>query len=109
MLGQAVWRSIAQTSRRVSQADPLAASLGCVLLGALFGGLSGLTLPHRIVPAHRMPGISVLVAPLVTGTLMHLYSRWRRRSRRDPPWLATFSGGYLFAFVFAIVRVAMVR
>jgi len=35
MLGQGTWRSIAQTTRSSSQADSLAASLGCVLLGAV--------------------------------------------------------------------------
>src|SRR5512133_3491351 len=89
MLAVGLWRTLANTTRRVSQADPLAALIGCILLGALFGGLSGLVIPHRIVRAPPIPGMSVLVAPVVTGTLMHAYGRWRRRSGRETSWLTT--------------------
>ena len=109
MFAVGVWRSITQTTRLVSNAEPLTALIGCVLLGAFFGGLSGLAIPHRIVRAPPVPGLSVVVAPLVTATLMELYGRWRQRSGRERPWLATFSGGGMFAFVFAFVRLLIVH
>ena len=109
MLAGGLWRTLADTTRRVSQADPFAALLGFILLGAFFGGLSGLAIPHRIVRAPPIPGMSVLVAPVVTGALMHAYGRWRRQSGRETSWLTTFSGGVIFAFAFAIVRLRIVH
>jgi hypothetical protein len=109
MLAQGAWRSLANTTRHIGQADPFLALLGCILLGAVLGGLSGLVLPHRIVRAPPLPGLSVLAAPIVTGTLMDLYGRRLRRSGRKPSWLTTFSGGGTFAFVFAIVRLLLVH
>ena len=109
MLAQGAWRSVVHLTRRVSRADPLAALLGCVMLGALFGGLSGLAFPHTIVPAPRIPGLSIVVAPIITGIVMHVYGSWRRRARREPSWLASFAGGGMFAFVFAFVRFTIVH
>ena len=109
MVADGGWRSLSHIARRVSQADPFAALLGCIVLGAIFGGLSGLVLPHRLVRTPPIPGLSVLVAPFVAGTLMHLYGRWLRRSRREPTWLTTFPGGGIFAFAFAIVRLLLVQ
>ena len=65
VLGQGTWRSIAQTTRSDSQADSLAAPLGCVLLGALFGGLTRADPAIASFPHIRFPDSVCLLRNLL--------------------------------------------
>jgi hypothetical protein len=80
------------------------AGVGYVILGAAAGLLTLVVLPERILPPPRMPGLSLILAPVATGAVMHAYGRWRRARGSDPTHLATFWGGALFAFAMACPR-----
>lgn len=64
--------------------------------------------PERLTPAGPLPGLSLVLAPLATGLVMHLYGQWRRGRGHDTTYLATFWGGSLLAFAMALTRFLMV-
>ncbi|MGC9971067.1 MAG: hypothetical protein ABSE56_10785 [Bryobacteraceae bacterium] len=103
------WKPIAHAFRRSRLANPVLAGIGILVLGAAAGFLTAWLLPHRLLPmTSSLRGISLLVAPLCTGWIMHLFGRWRRQRGGDPSLLATFWGGALFAFAMATVRWVLV-
>src|SRR6266446_4686935 len=83
---------------------------GDVLLQLLFeavgaaGGLSLFPFPSPLVHPSRRHGISVLVAPAVTGLVMHTLGTIRRRYGGALVRLDTFTYAFLFALGMALVR-----
>ena len=90
------------------RAHPAFGGLGLIVLGGIAGGLTTLVLPTRILGAPALPGASLVISPLLNGGLMHFYGSWRVQQRLERSLLATFWGGALFAFGFALVRLATV-
>jgi hypothetical protein len=74
----------------------------------LFGGFVGLfvsnMIPERILPTPSVRGISLFLSPLAAGLVMKWFGDWRRGQEHEPTMLATFWGGFLFAFSMALVR-----
>lgn len=96
----------ALTRRRRS--NPVLAAIGLVVLGSLIGLLVAWLFPERLLPALALPGASLVLSPLAAGLVMKVFGDWRKRRGGDPSALATFWGGALFAFSFALVRWLMV-
>jgi hypothetical protein len=108
-----VWDLLASSTRHAfgherRTARPELAALGFVLFGGLAGVVSALVRPGRVTPAGPLPGLSLVLAPLVTGLAMHFYGRWRRGRGYDTTYLATYWGGALLAFAMAFARFLMV-
>lgn len=89
--------------------NPLTASLGYAILGALAGGLSVLVFPHPLVQPSRLHGISLVVSPIVTGAIMSLIGSMLRHRGKKVIQLETFGYGFAFAFGMALVRFIFVR
>ena len=87
--------------------NPFLASAGCLILGALAGGIMLAAVPHRILPTPPVPGLSLLIAPLLNGLAMKSFGDWRRARGRPTTFLATFAGGAWFALAMAAVRLAI--
>lgn len=96
---------------------PLVACCGYLVLGALLGALSLWYWPARLLAPLRLPGLgvvmppglSVLVAPLVGGSVLHVWGRWRRSQGHATTNLATFWGAASLLFAYALVRVLWSR
>ena len=86
------------------KAHPLLAACGLLLLGGALGLGFALLLPHRLIPKSRLPGLSLVLAPLGVGLVMQGFGMWRRKRGGTPTCLATFWGGAIFAFSMALVR-----
>ncbi len=84
--------------------DPVLATLGYLLLGALLGGATLLVAPDRLLPVVARPGLSLFLAPLLAGVAMHFWGEFRRGRGHSPTNLATFWGGAAFAFAAALAR-----
>jgi hypothetical protein len=97
-------RPIADSVERRREANPFLAMIGLFLLGALVGLGFSLLVSERLLPRSPVPGISLTLAPIVVGTMMHLFGNWLRSRGRKPTLLATFWGGSVFAFAAALVR-----
>lgn len=87
--------------------DPVLASFGYLLLGAAVGGLTLLAAPERLIPLPAYaprPGLSLVIVPLLAGAAMHAWGSFRKARGHSPTNLATFWGGFAFAFAAALVR-----
>jgi len=90
---------------RWRQGSPAVSTIGLALFGGAAGLLSAWLFPHRLIAGRvALPGVSLLLAPLATGSVMHFLGKRLRRSGRSPSNLATFRGGSLFAFSMALIR-----
>ena len=79
-------------------------SVGQLLLGLAAGGSSLLVFHAPIFPRGPRPGLSLLLAPVVTAVLVDLLgSRWEVRKGWRPA-LFTLRAGAMFAFGMALVR-----
>ena len=84
--------------------SPGPGTAGLLLWGAAAGALSSWLVPHRLFARGLIPGLSMLLAPLLAGVVMHWFGIWRRAQGRAPSTLATYRGGALFAFAMALIR-----
>ena len=100
--------SIAHSSRPGRRANPFMAAMGLLLVGGFVGLVFSIVVPIRILGPSPMPGVSLVISPLLVGATMRAFGKWRRRHGGDPTVLATFWGGALFAFAIALTRLLMV-
>jgi hypothetical protein len=84
--------------------NPVLASAGYLLLGGAFGAGSVWLFPHRLTRPGPFPGISIVLAPVVSGFAMHAFGMYRRAHGHETTNLATFYGGAAFAFGASLVR-----
>jgi hypothetical protein len=101
------WESVAHTVRRRESANRIGALFGYALFGSLVGLVSVYLLPRPIVAPGGVPGVSLILVPVVVGVAMNEYGRFRRNRGIPTTHLATFSGGATFAFFTALVRFAL--
>lgn len=100
--------SVAKAFEVRREAGRLLAVCGLALLGGLVGLGWSLVMPYRVFHVPRLPGVSLVLAPLGVGALMHGFGRLRRRWGGNPTYMASFWGGGAFAFATALVRWLMV-
>jgi hypothetical protein len=99
------FEALAHSVRRGRFANPVLAGIGLVIIGAIAGSATCWLFPDPLLrPSPRLPGLSLVLAPLATGAAMHALGSWRRRQGGDPTLLATFWGGALFAFAMGAAR-----
>lgn len=103
------WESLGHAMRSTRKANPVLAILGWAIIGAICGAISAILLPQRLLPRSRIPGMSLAVAPLVTGGLMKMVGDRRREAGKDTTILATFWGGAIFAFALSVARALLAR
>ena len=91
------------------EARPWFGGVGYFLMGLLSGVVSVIVVRGRLIGPSIVPGLSLIVAPIVTGALMgSIGDVWRRRGGA-PPVLFTFRAGAIFAFGMALVRFLYLR
>ena len=83
------------------------AAFGYVVLGLILGWLSLLVFPSRLVPPSPVPGLSLVVPPILAGLGMWGIGWLRRRRGERVIRLDRFSFGFLFALSIAVVRFAL--
>ncbi len=88
---------------------PALAAFGYLLFGAAAGAASVWLVPQHIFPRGRRPDLSVLVAPLVGGIVMHGWGEFRRARGHDTSNLATFYGGAALLLGYSLVRLLLAR
>lgn len=90
---------------RLKQGSPALSVIVLACAGTAAGLVSSLLFPHRLIAAQvYLPGISVLIAPVVTGFAMKLVGERLRLVGQNPIGIATFRGGLIFAFCVALIR-----
>lgn len=97
-------RTIVMRLDRPPFQNPVVAAVGYTVLGVAAGGLSLIPFPDRFVHTSRIHGISLLVGPLITGSLMSLTGFLLRQRGKTVVQIESFSYGFAFAFGMALVR-----
>ena len=87
-----------------SQPRPEFAMLVYAFLGAIVGVASVRAFPHAIVRPSRFHGVSVLVAPVITGLVMAGIGMVLRRKGKKTTGIESFAYGFAFAFGMAAAR-----
>jgi hypothetical protein len=85
------------------------ACAGLLIAGAALGGVSFWVWPHRLVEPGPLPGISVIVSPIVNGLLTDAVGSFRANHGKRRTALGTFWGGACFALGMAAVRFALLQ
>jgi len=88
------------------RARRLPAAVGHVLMGMMAGAISLMVLRHQVLGHLGIPGISLILAPVGTGTLLELLGRWWVNRGNVRVALFSFWGGFCFALGMAVVRYA---
>jgi hypothetical protein len=115
VLGQLIvelgWRTLSggfEGHRARQRAHPALKVAALSIAGVVLGGLSGLLLPDQLFESQGIRGATMVVSPLITGSLMEVYGRWCDRRGRERSFFATFWGGAIFAFSLAATRFYLV-
>jgi len=80
------------------------AFVGFLLLGALMGFWSIFLFPRHFFHPLRIRGLSLIISPVATGSVMSLAGRIARKNKKRATLIETFSYGFAFAFGMALVR-----
>jgi hypothetical protein len=99
-----VFRGIARFFDGTDLENPTVAAIVYMLLGSFVGGLSLILFPHPIVHPSRLHGISLVIAPVLTGLLMSGVGSMLRSRGKKVIQLESFGYGFTFAFGMALVR-----
>lgn len=101
VLLQSGFETLAAPFQRKS--NPWLAAAGYTLYGAVVGALSIWLIPGNLVPpAWRLANL--IMAPLLAGSLLVLWSAWQARRHETALRYDRFLYGYLFAFALAVTR-----
>jgi len=104
-----VSRLLSGAFEALESATPAVATLIYTLLGVFAGGCSLLIFPHHLVHRLRVPGISLVVSPMLTGTALSLVGAFLRSRGKATTRIESFRYGFAFAFGMAIVRLLFAR
>ncbi len=108
-LGALILRGITEVFNTSEFKNPLVASIGYVFLGGLAGGLSLLFFPHPLVHPSKIPGLSVVISPILAGFGMSLVGSTLRKRNKNAMQIESFGYGFAFAFGMALVRFFFVK
>lgn len=86
--------------------NPILATFGYALYGAIAGGLSLWWHPAHFTKTLAIRIAVLVLAPIAAGLVMTLIGAWRRRRDQDLIRLDRFAYGYVFALAMAAVRFA---
>jgi hypothetical protein len=95
--------------RTLSKANPPLTILKFALWGIGLGVLSALIFPHALIRSSNLHGISLLISPIITGTVMGGIGRIVRQRGRTPVRIESFAYGFTFAFAMALIRYFLVH
>lgn len=103
-LAALVLRGVEEVLNTAEFKSPLLACIGYVFLGAMVGSLSLLLWPHPLVHHSRIPGLSVIISPVLTGLGMSFVGSTKRKQNKKVMQIESFGYGFAFAFGIALVR-----
>jgi len=103
-VGALILRGLAEVFDTSEFKNPLLACIGYVFLGGVTGCLSLLLFPHPLFHPSRIPGLSVILSPMLAGLGMWMVGVVLRKQNKKVMQIESFGYGFAFAFGMAIVR-----
>jgi len=104
-----VLRTIVWPFERSPFENPVLGALAYAGSGAAAGVLSLIPFPAHFVHSPRFHGISLLVAPLLTGLVMSTVGSFLRKKGKVVVRIESFGYGFVFAFGMALVRFLLAK
>jgi hypothetical protein len=95
------WRSVGESFKR--QPNPVLATIGHLILGAIAGGISLLIFPKSFVAAD-LKLLNLIATPLLAGVCMAIIGALLKRRGRTTLRIESFGYGFAFAFALNLVR-----
>jgi len=77
-------------------------------IGIIIGIISVILIPSQFIRLHTIPGLSMILVPILTGLSMKMWGIFRGKRGKDPIHLATFWGGAIFAFGTTLSRFILI-
>jgi hypothetical protein len=103
-VGALILRGLAEVFDTSEFKSPWLACIGYVFLGGVTGCLSLLLFPHPLFHPSRIPGLSVILSPVLAGLGMWMVGVGLRKQNKKVMQIESFGYGFAFAFGMAIVR-----
>src|SRR6266478_9228725 len=103
-IGALILRGVAVVFDTSEFKNPWLACIGYMFLGGVAGGLSLLFFPHPLVHPSRVPGLSVVISPVLAGLGMSLVGSTLRKRNKKAMQMESFGYGFAFALGMALVR-----
>jgi hypothetical protein len=107
--GALIWRGVAAVFDTSEFKSPLLACVGYVFLGGVTGGLSLLFFPHPLVHSSRVPGLSVIISPVLAGLGMSMVGSTLRKRNKETMQIESFGYGFTFALGMAVIRFFFIK
>lgn len=104
-----VLRSLGGLVGSLLESVPFVTGIGVVFLGIASGTISLHFFPHPLVHPAGIHGISLIISPLIAGSVMSLAGQFLRGRGKRTVQVETFGYGFAFAFSMAAVRLLFVR
>jgi hypothetical protein len=89
--------------------NPVLAYIVYMVLGGVAGGLSLLLFPFPLVHRSRLPGLSVIISPVLAGLGMSMVGSTLRKRDKKAMRIESFGYGFAFAFGMAVLRFLVIR
>jgi hypothetical protein len=101
LIGVTIFRGAFHPGKQTGNILGLLSSLS---VGLICGFFSYLIVPIPIFPKRFIHGISLLIFPILAGTSMHVWGKYRSSKGKISSPLSTFLGGAFFGFGYALLR-----
>jgi len=109
LLFAGAWEFLGHTFRKLPPLESFVAGFGWMVVAVACGAISVKIFPEPFFSARDFRGISLILAPLITGAVMKLLGDRRQEKGKPATLLATFWGGSAFAFVFSLTQFLLLR
>ena len=103
-VGALILRGLAEVFDTSEFKSPWMTCIGYMFLGGVTGCLSLLIFPHPLFHPARIPGLSVIVSPVLAGLGMWMVGVGFQKRHQKAMQIESFGYGFAFAFGMAIVR-----
>jgi hypothetical protein len=108
-IGALIIRAVGEVFDTSEFKNPVLAYLVYMALGGVVGGLSLLLFPFPLVHRSRLPGLSVIISPILAGLGMSMVGSTLRRRNKKTMRIESFGYGFAFAFAMAVIRFLYIR
>jgi hypothetical protein len=108
-IGDIILRCFAAVFDTSEFKNPWLACVGYAFFGGVAGGMSLLIFPHPLVHPSRVPGLSVVISPVLAGLGMSILGSTLRKRNKKTMQIESFGYGFAFALGMALVRFFFVK
>ncbi len=104
-----LWRGFSRLFPKPQALNSVLTTIEFVLFGLMAGWVTVVLFPHPLVRPSRIHGISLLISPLMAGSVMSFVGSSLRRKGKRTTQIESFGYGFAFALAMALIRFLFVK